>query len=73
MMGRLLRFELSKYCCNCASGLAQLEEDNREYQDAFEQAVNLIIEAQYEAIVRANYTLLHRNWRLGALIIEKSK
>ncbi len=20
MMGRLLRFELSKYCCNCASG-----------------------------------------------------
>ncbi len=46
--------------------------NNSEYKEALNKAFECISSARYEAVVNANNVLLHRNWKLGQLIIEKS-
>lgn len=47
--------------------------DIREYNAALHQAIECIKTAQYEAVVNTNLALLHRNWKIGAIIVEKSQ
>ena len=47
--------------------------NNEEYREALKAAVDCIREAQYSAVVSANHALLHRNWKLGKIIIDKSE
>lgn len=47
--------------------------DNGDYNSALYQTIECIKTAQYEAIVNTNLALLHRNWKIGAIIVEKSQ
>ncbi len=47
--------------------------NRNEYHNALLQAVECIKTAQYEALVNTNLALLHRNWKLGEIIREKSE
>lgn len=47
--------------------------NNNEYNNALPQAIERIKTAQYTALVNTNLTLLHRNWKLGEIIREKSE
>lgn len=47
--------------------------NDSEYQKTFQEAVECIKAAQYSAVVSANLALLHRNLRLGQIIIQKSQ
>ena len=47
--------------------------NNSEYKEALSKAFECISSARYEAVVNTNNVLLHRNWKLGQIIIEKSE
>ena len=47
--------------------------NNSEYKEALSKAFECISSARYEAVVNANNVLLHRNWKLGQIIIDKSE
>lgn len=50
-----------------------MQIDTLEYENALQQAIECIKTAQYEAVVNTNLALLHRNWRIGTIIIKKSE
>lgn len=47
--------------------------NNTEYKEALQEALECIKAAQYSAVVSANHALLHRNWRIGKIITDKSQ
>lgn len=47
--------------------------NNNEYKEALREAIDCIKAAQYSAVVSANHALLHRNWKIGKIIIDKSQ
>lgn len=47
--------------------------NSNEYKEALQEALEFIKAAQYSAVVSANHALLHRNWKIGKIIIDKSQ
>jgi predicted nuclease of restriction endonuclease-like (RecB) superfamily len=47
--------------------------NNNEYKETLQETFECIKAAQYSAVVSANHALLHRNWRIGKIITDKSQ
>lgn len=44
-----------------------------EYKEALNEAFDCTKAAQYSAVISANHALIHRNWRIGKIIEDKSQ
>lgn len=47
--------------------------NDNEYKEALQEAFDCIKTAQYSAVVSVNHVLLHRNWKIGKIITDKSQ
>ena len=44
-----------------------------EYKEALNEAFDCIKAVQYSAVISAKHALIHRNWRIGKIIEDKSQ